>query len=288
MAPVTLFLLAHHDDEVFCAGHLRRALAGGESVRLLWATAGGLAPARRRIAEGARVLQLLGLPAGAGRDLQLRDQHAVEHVTVIAREAGRLLNQRADEESARDATVHAPGGDNEATTVYVPAYEGGHPDHDAVNLAATLAAVARPGLRVMEFPLYRRGRFGLAVQSPAPAAASSDDRFAVLALDDGDLALRRELARANASQLAPSLLPLLTAARWAGRGRAEPARPLPAHDYALAPHRGRLLYEFYTPWRFAAWSVAAGTGVAEEAQRAARGGEAEEAQGPAKGGRRPT
>ena len=238
MAPVTLFLLAHHDDEVFCAGHLRRALADGESVRLLWATAGGLAPARRRIAEGARVLTLLDLPARAGRDLHLRDQHAVEHVTVIAREAGRLLDQRADEESVQDtagrpaaggattihapgddATVHAPGG-GEVTTVYVPAYEGGHPDHDAVNLAAALAAAARPGLRVVEFPLYRRGRFSLAVQSPAPASVSATNRFAVLALDDADLALRRERARANASQLAPSLLPLLAAARWAGRGRA--------------------------------------------------------------------
>jgi LmbE family N-acetylglucosaminyl deacetylase len=36
---VTLFLLAHHDDEVFCAAHLRRALTGGGDVRLLWATA---------------------------------------------------------------------------------------------------------------------------------------------------------------------------------------------------------------------------------------------------------
>ena len=51
MTPVTLFLLAHHDDEVFCAGHLRRALAAGGSVRLLWATAGGLGarpPSHRR------------------------------------------------------------------------------------------------------------------------------------------------------------------------------------------------------------------------------------------------
>lgn len=247
--------------------------------------------------DGARVLKLLDVPAGAGCDLQLRDQHAVEHIPVIAREAARLLDRRANQESADDATVSAPAGgvsvraptgDDKAMTVYVPAYEGGHPDHDAVNLAAALAAAARPGLRVVEFPLYRRGRFGLAVQSPAPAAANSIDRFAVLALDDEDLALRRELARANASQLAPSLLPLLAAARWAGRGRAEPARPLPAHDYALPPHRGRLLYELYTPWRFVAWSAAAGTRVAEEAQRAARGGDAEEAQGPARGGRKPT
>ncbi len=79
----------------------------------------------------------------------------------------------------------------------------------------------------------------------------------MLPLSDRDIALRRDLARANASQLVPSLLPLLTLARWAGRGRAEPARPLPAHDYSRPPHPGRLLYELYTPWRFAAWAAAA-------------------------------
>ena len=79
----------------------------------------------------------------------------------------------------------------------------------------------------------------------------------MLPLSDEDLTLRRALARANASQLAPSLLPLLALARWAGRGRAEPARPLPAHDYARPPHPGRLLYELYTPWRFAQWRDAA-------------------------------
>ncbi len=262
MAIVTLFMLAHHDDEVFCAGHLRRALTGSGDVHLLWATAGGLAPARRRIAEGARVLTRLGLPPNAGHDLHLRDQHAVEHVAVITREAVRLLDRCAtgargapDERTApRERTARDA---DDTTTVYVPAYEGGHPDHDAVNLAAARALAARPGLRVMEFPLYRRGRFGLTVQSPAAATEGHAEHVVVPALDDDDLALRRELARANASQLAPSLLPLLAAARLAGRGRAEPAGPLPAHDYALPPHRGRLLYELYTPWRFADWSAAA-------------------------------
>jgi N-acetylglucosamine malate deacetylase 2 len=220
-----LFVLAHHDDEVFCAGHLRRALAGGGRVRLLWATAGGLAPARRRVAEGARVLATLGLPAATGNDLHLRDQHAVEHVAAIAAAVTHVL---VDE-----------GRGEDAATVYVPAYEGGHPDHDAVNLAAALAAAARPGVRVVEFPLYRRGPFGMTVTSPLPAPGTAPDRFAVLPLDERDLALRWLLARANASQLVPSVL------------------PLPAHDYTRPPHPGRLLYELYTPWRFARWSAAA-------------------------------
>jgi len=234
-------VLAHHDDEVFCAGHLRRELDAGARITLLWATAGGLAPAGRRIAEGDRALAALGLPATAGIDLRLPDQQAVEHVAAIAAEIGRLL---------------APAPAHPRDAVYVPAYEGGHPDHDAVNLAAALGAASR-GVRVLEFPLYRRGALGLAVQSPLAPLGTARDRFAVLPLVERDLALRRALARANASQLVPSLLPLLTVARWAGRGRAEPARPLPAHDYTLPPHPGRLLYELYTPWRFAAWATEA-------------------------------
>ena len=244
MPAPALFLLAHHDDEVFCAGRLRRLLAEGADVRLLWATAGGLAPARRRIAEGGRALRALGLPAGAGRDLALPDQHAAEHVAAVADALVALV----------DEVVGVGAGD--PPTVYVAAYEGGHPDHDAVNVAAALAAARRPGLRVVEYPLYRRGRFGLTVQAAAPAAGTGPAPFDVLTLTAADRALRRALARANASQLAPSLLPLLALARLAGRGRAEPARPLPAHDYTRPPHDGRLLYELYTPWRFARWTAA--------------------------------
>ncbi len=253
MPAPALFLLAHHDDEVFCAGRLRRALAAGADVRLLWATAGGLAPARRRIAEGARALRTLGLPPSAGHDLALPDQHAVEHVADVAAALVLLVDEVVGGGHDPAAGRGDPG---EQPTVYVAAYEGGHPDHDAVNAAAALAARRRPGLRVVEYPLYRRGPFGLSVQAPAPAAGTAPGRYDVLTLTAADRALRRALARANASQLAPSLLPLLTLARLAGRGRAEPARPLPAHDYERPPHAGRLLYELYTPWRFARWAAA--------------------------------
>jgi LmbE family N-acetylglucosaminyl deacetylase len=274
-AGLRLFVLAHHDDEVFCAGHLRRALAGGGRVRLLWATAGGLAPARRRLAEGARVLEVLGLPTSAGVDLRLRDQHAVEDIAVIVRAVVRLLDDDrrdqagpATEDDPRGLAGPPPDDDRRSkdherdAVVYVPAYEGGHPDHDAVNRAAALAAAARPGLRVVELPLYRRGPFGLTVQQPSPAAWTSRARCAAVPLSDEDLVLRRALARTNSSQLLPSLLPLLALASWAGRGRAPPPPPPPPppHDYGRPPHPGRLLYEFYTPWRFARWSAAAARG----------------------------
>jgi len=240
-AGTALFVLAHHDDEVFCAGHLLRALRAGRRVRLLWATAGGLAPAKRRLLEGERVSRLLALTADDCRDLRLPDQQALGHVARIAAAAEELLGPAA----------------GPTPLLYVPAYEGGHPDHDAVNLAAAVLRARRPEVEAREFPLYRRARAGLSVQSPRPAAGTPPRPYELLTLDAGALALRRRLVRANASQALPSLLPLLALAWAEGRGRAEPSRPLPPHDYARPPHDGALLYELYTRRRFGGFRAAA-------------------------------
>ena len=239
-----LFVLAHHDDEVFCAGHLRRALLEGKRVLLLWATAGGLAPAGRRVLDGTRVARGLGLAPGRCRDLHLPDQGGLPHVEAIAAAAAELLD------AAQVAGAPAP-------SVFVPAYEGGHPDHDAVNLAVAVLRSRRPGIGVREFPLYRRGGAGLSVQAPQPAAGTAPAPFEILELGAGALALRRRLVGANASQALPSLLPLLALAWAQGAGRAEPSRALPAHDYARPPHGGALLYELYTRRRFAEFRAAA-------------------------------
>src|SRR5450830_819694 len=88
----------------------------------------------RRLLEGARVCRLLGLAPGAVRDLRLPDQGAMFHIARIAGAAEALLDT---------AVAH---GDGEAPAMYVPAYEGGHPDHDAVNLAVAVLRSRRPEL----------------------------------------------------------------------------------------------------------------------------------------------
>jgi N-acetylglucosamine malate deacetylase 1 len=223
-----LFLLAHHDDEVFCAGCIARALRQSRPVRLLWATAGGLAPSGRRRREGDAVARLLGLRADAYRSLGLPDQGALDHLAPI----GAALHDMLD-------------GVGE---VFVPAYEGGHPDHDAVNLVAARICA---GLAVHEFSLYRRQR-GVAVKAAFPREAQS---FEQSKLDAEALRLRRALARANASQL-PELLALGAVAALRGTLAREPVRTLPAHDY-LRPPDGRPLYELYTRRRFAEFRAAA-------------------------------
>ena len=124
-----MFVLAHHDDEVFCAGHLLDAIATGRRLRILWATAGALC-------------HIAGI-AGAPEDLL---DAAVAH------------------------------GDGEAPLVYVPAYEGGHPDHAAVSLAVAVLRSRRPEIAARESPLYRRGPAGLSVQAPPPAPRCPERR----------------------------------------------------------------------------------------------------------------
>jgi LmbE family N-acetylglucosaminyl deacetylase len=230
----SLFLFAHHDDEVFCAGALAAALAAGRRVKILWATAGGLAPAARRLSEGRRVQRLLALPDADVRMLGLPDQHAADHLDLLAREAASLMDGVAE--------------------VYVTAWEGGHPDHDAMNLAAArlraLAGDAGERPKFFEFGLYHRGRGGLAVKTPVLGAEP--------VLGASALALRRALVRADSSQW-PSLGVLALAGRLQGTWATEPVRELPpARDYSMPPAPEPLLYRLYTRWDFAAFRRAAG------------------------------
>ena len=87
----------------------------GRRVRMLWATAGGLAPARRRLAEGRTVVRLLGLGPGA----------------TSACSASLTSTRPSTSRSSRTAALGLCATSDE---VYVTAWEGGHPDHDALNL----------------------------------------------------------------------------------------------------------------------------------------------------------
>jgi LmbE family N-acetylglucosaminyl deacetylase len=226
-----LFLLAHHDDEVFCAGALERARRQGRRVRLLWATAGGFAPAGRRRREGQTVARLLGLAADEHVSLGLPDQGALEHLSEIGAALRDLLDG--------------------VTGVVVPAYEGGHPDHDAVNLVA--ARVCAGGPPVDEFSLYCRAGGGVAFKRLFAAEPGPPERFL---LDRPAIRLRRELIRANASQW-PELAALGGLAAAQGRWKTEPLRRLPQHDYGREPGGERPLYEVYTRRRFAEFRTAA-------------------------------
>lgn len=144
----TLFLFAHQDDEYGVFAKLHEHCRRGDAVHCAYLTDGGpLAP--RRCRESLAVLADLGVATAhvhfPGCDGSWRDGRLYEHYADCCRWLARLL------------AGLAPVGD-----VYVPAWEGGHQDHDTVH-AAAVAAVARmeQPARLWQFPLYNGYRCSL-------------------------------------------------------------------------------------------------------------------------------
>jgi len=154
-----LFLLAHPDDEFGVFPWIERAVAQGRAVHCVWMTDGGWGGqdigVRQR--ESENVLAGMGVPLSAmhflGGEQGFGD--------------GDLWNQLEPAIEALKRRYSALG----PTEVVVPAWEGGHPDHDASHLAG-LAFAAQVRAQVMQYTLYQgRGLPGplFRVLSPMPA-----------------------------------------------------------------------------------------------------------------------
>ena len=165
-----LFLLPHPDDEFAVSAHLADAVRAGDDLLLAYLTDGGFSgqDVGTRESESLDVLAGLGVPASAvvflGREHGLPDGALHAH----------LPRARA---ALRDRLA-AFGTPDE---VYLPAWEGGHQDHDAGHLLGL--SLAAPGLRLRQFPLYQGaglpGPF-FRVMAPLPGNGPSERRVASL------------------------------------------------------------------------------------------------------------
>jgi LmbE family N-acetylglucosaminyl deacetylase len=227
----TVLVFAHPDDETLACGALLPRL---DDVTLVHVTDGaprnGEDARRRGFASppeyaGARRAELraaLAL-AGIGEDrlvgFDVADQGAAFALPAIARRLAPML-QTAD-------------------LVVTHAYEGGHPDHDAVCWAvhAALGLLGEPGLggagrpALIEVPLYR-----LAPDGGWLRQTFGSDDAALLRLAPAERDLKARMIAAHASQ----------AGTLSGFGIADEAyRAAPAYDFAQLPNGGALLYERY-------------------------------------------
>ncbi|MGY2050030.1 PIG-L deacetylase family protein [Methylobacterium sp. JK268] len=223
-------VVAHPDDEsVGCGAQLPR-LSG---LTVIHVTDGAprdgrdaerhgfpdpAAYARARARELDAALGLVGVPPERRIALGLADQGVAEAIAPLARRLADLFRERG----LRVVLTHA--------------YEGGHPDHDAVALAVQGAKRLLGGaLAVIEMPYYHRGPEGMEAGAFLPA--DPPRRAIALHLDPEDCALKADLFAAHASQ-APTLdrLPIAL----------ERFREAPEHRFDALPNGGRLLYE---EWR---------------------------------------
>ncbi len=222
-----LILVPHPDDEIVgCTAAIARARAAGRDVFALylttgiapaetqwcWQRAGQAARVRRRRDEAWRVADRLGL-----RPLEYLDWPA------------RTLRLHLDDVSARVARVLADPA-LAIDTVWAPAYEGGHQDHDVTNMLASTFAGDADGVRVLEFAEYnfRNG----AVRWHEFVAPSHDDVVLVLTAEERQL--KADMLDAYGSERANL--------RHVEIGR-ERFRPLARYDYSRPPHASPLFYE---------------------------------------------
>jgi LmbE family N-acetylglucosaminyl deacetylase len=175
----------------------RRAYAEARR-RELHEALGMLAPGRRR----CRVLSYV-------------DKESILHVEEIITRTAALI------EKLRPATVLSP------------AYEGGHPDHDATALALALARTrVSYRFRHQEYTLYHAGRDG---EMTSGEFLQSDPTAAeVLRLTEAEQRKKRKMMAAFTTQA--GILSRFEVGE-------EHFRDAPAYDFTRAPHEGRLLYE---------------------------------------------
>ncbi len=225
-----LILVPHPDDEVVgAAAAIGRAKSAGAEAFALYLTDGCVPEdsmwpwtrkrraenvARRR-AEAEKAAEMLGIKAVIenGGDCgwpRRPSRSAIAFLHDIYREIRRAVAKEGIDQ------------------IWTPAWEGGHPDHDAINAVAGMVG-ATDGISVLEFSEYNfnggranSNRFPTQLGTEVEVRLSPEERtakklaLAVYASEQGNLGnigLERECFR-----------------------------PLPAHDYSRPPHGGTLWY----------------------------------------------
>jgi LmbE family N-acetylglucosaminyl deacetylase len=231
MGPRRILILAPHpDDEIVACGIAAlRARAAGARVFVLYLTTG--IPARQGLWPWQR-------PGYAKRLRRRRDEAWVAAALLGFEPIGfadcpsRRLRHHLDEAAAEVERAIAAC---EAEALWLPAFEGGHQDHDAAN---ALAARFCGRLPVQEFAAYNFSG-GQVCANRFPGERGGEH---VIEAGAQEIALKRRALACYASERGNL--------RHLGATH-EASRPLPAHDYSAPPHPGRLFRErfHWVPFR---------------------------------------
>jgi LmbE family N-acetylglucosaminyl deacetylase len=224
-----LFLFAHNDDEFFVLPRLQREVAAGNSVMCVYTTDGAAyhESPERRFAESQKVLGSCGVPPEAiiplGAQRKVRDGTSFRHLECLWKDLLALTSSR------------------KIDRMYVPAWEGGHADHDAAHLLAVALARLHSS-ELFEFSLYHNYRsigpfFWCMCPIPLEGAVEHEKVSVKQAISWLLTALHYPSQRRTFLGLLPFCLPQIVLRR------ALPLRRVPLREYRHPPYQGELFYE---------------------------------------------
>jgi LmbE family N-acetylglucosaminyl deacetylase len=235
--------VAHPDDETIGASSVISRLTevtiihitDGAPRNMKDATAAGC-ETRREYADARReeclaAMELVGVKQQNVIGLGITDQEASFEVAGIAHRLAEVLRQLGPD------------------VVLTHAYEGGHPDHDATAFAVHSAhwLLERKGLTppaMFELALYHT-RDGVTIMSDFLPGSHGDEKRTLLLSDDACRLKRRMIECFFTQRETLNQFPI----------EVERFRLAPLYDFTIAPHPGRLHYEFFdwgmtgTRWR---------------------------------------
>lgn len=216
-----LLLAPHPDDELAgCCAAIGRARAQGALVSIAFLTTG--VPPRERLWPWERP----GHPARVERRRAEARQVCAELGADIAHFSGTDSRHLKDEIDAAGELSMQLVATRHVDTLWAPAYEGGHPDHD---VASFVASTFRNGLPVWEFSEY--SFCGGRIRSNEFLVPGGDE--IEIKLTEDERRLKRKLLAMYASERGN--LKYLKTER-------EVFRPLAEYDYSKPPHPGTLFY----------------------------------------------
>jgi N-acetylglucosamine malate deacetylase 2 len=185
-------------------------------------------------------MRIAGVGETSLTHLGVPDQEAVHHIADVARALAGVIAGRG----IRFAITHA--------------YEGGHPDHDAVACAAYASCrlLERRGhaVSLYEMPLYHQGVHQELRQTFAPHETAHDTAAELSLFLGADARLRKKRMLACYTTQSHTLSGFAIGP--------ERFRQMPRYDFTALPNRGALLYERHD------WGVQTGAEWKELAGRA--------------------
>jgi LmbE family N-acetylglucosaminyl deacetylase len=231
-----LFLLPHQDDEFGVFHALEDIIARGHRPVCAFLTEGSGRPGRRD-GESQRVLLSLGVAPQdihfPGTRLAVPDGNLASHLNALFDNLNDLV---------------APLGPISA--IYVPAWEGGHQDHDAAHALGVVFAARQNQLAALrQFPLYNSDRcrfWPYRVLSIIPNNGMPETTL--IPISRRLRYLRLCLRYRSQAKTFLGLLPFITA-HYALRGFRQ-LQPVDPRRLRERPHKGPLLYERRNRARF--------------------------------------